>query len=183
MNKIKQKFLVDRIRKGDSESFREIYQTFSDRIYRFIFFRIPNETDAQDLLQETFLKLWDYLNNKKNEVTSLQALLYKIAKNLVASYYVKNQARLKEISIEEIEYKVGEDENLEQEIDIQINIKKVEQKLSQLKNPEHQEIVRLRFLDDLSHKQIAELLNKSEKNIGTTLHRAIKKLKEILDEE
>jgi len=183
MNKIKQKFLISRIRKGDSEAFREIYQIFSNRIYRFIFFRLPNESDAQDLLQETFLNLWDYLNNKEKEVKNLQALLYQIAKNLVANYYKNNDAKLSnEVSIEEIEYKVGESENLNQKIDIRISIKNIHQKLNKL-NPEHREIIKLRFLDDLSHKQIAQILNKTENNVRVLFHRALKELRIILKQE
>jgi len=110
-------------------------------------------------------------------------LLYQIAKNLVANYYKNNDAKLSnEVSIEEIEYKVGESENLNQKIDIRISIKNIHQKLNKL-NPEHREIIKLRFLDDLSHKQIAQILNKTENNVRVLFHRALKELRIILKQE
>src|SRR4030043_2349259 len=100
MNIIKEKLLVSRVRKDDSEAFREIYRIFADRIYRFIFFRLPNESDCQDLMQEAFIRVWGYLKNKDKEIKSLQALIYKITKNLIADYYRDRNAEA--INIEEV---------------------------------------------------------------------------------
>ena len=181
MNKLKEKILASRIRKGDHKAFKEIYHILADRIYRFIFFRVPNEDQAQDLLQETFFRLWNYAANGENEIRSLQGLTYKIAKNLIADYY-KNE--VPEIDLEEVSYKIEDkSKDMARDVDIKINVKKINQKLNQLKKTEYKEIIELRYLDELSHKEIAQILDKTESAVRTMLHRALKSLKEIIDNE
>lgn len=177
MNSLKQKILISRVRHGDQKAFKEIYQIFSDKIYRFIFFRLPDENDAKDLLQDTFLNLWNYLTTKKDkQIENLQAFIYKIAKNLIAGYY---QQRKQKIDLDKVAYKIGEeDESMIKEVDIEIRIKKVRQQLTILNNSQDREIIELKYLDELSHKEIAKILDKSEENVRVILHRAMKKLKE-----
>jgi len=108
MNSLKQKILINRVQHGDQKAFKEIYQIFSDKIYRFVFFRLPDENDAKDLLQDTFLNLWNYLITKKNKkIDNLQAFIYKIAKNLIAGYY---QQRKQKIDLDDVAYKTGEED-------------------------------------------------------------------------
>ncbi len=177
MNSLKQKILINRVQHGDQKAFKEIYQIFSDKIYRFVFFRLPDENDAKDLLQDTFLNLWNYLITKKNKkIDNLQAFIYKIAKNLIAGYY---QQRKQKIDLDDVAYKTGEeDESMVKEVDIKIRIKKVRRQLTVLDNSQDREIIELKYLDELSHKEIAKILDKSEENVRVILHRAMKKLKE-----
>ena len=183
MNSLKQKILIGRIRRGDSEAFKEIYQIFSDRIYRFIFFRLPSESDAKDLLQETFLNLWNYLTTKDKKIENLQAFIYKIAKNLIANYYRENKVKKGEIGLDDVDYKIGnEDEKMIKSVDIKIKIKKIREQLVNLGNDEYREIIELKYLDELSHKEIATILEKSEENVRVLLHRAMRKLKSRIND-
>lgn len=178
MNSLKQKILIGRIRKGDNEAFKEIYSIFSDKIYRFIFFRLPSENDAKDLLQETFLNLWNYITTKDKKIENLQAFIYKIAKNLIAGYYRERANKKDEIGLDDVEHKLGsEDEKLVKGVDIKIRITKVREQLINLKNEEYREIIELKYLDELSHKEIATILDKTEESVRVSLHRAMKKLK------
>lgn len=177
MNKIKEKFLINRTRKGDVEAFGEIYDEYIKKVYQFIFFRVPSKEIAQDLSHDVFVKLLDYIKNNDKEIHFLQALIYKIAKNSVADYY---RHRGDEVNIDEVIYKLGEDIGLEQKIDIKIDVVKIGKQLNKLKNPEHREIIILKHLDELSHKEIAQVLDKSEKAVRAMLYRALKELKNII---
>ena len=188
MNSLKQKILIDRVRRGDQKAFKEIYQVFSDRIYRFIFFRLPQEADAKDLLQETFLNLWNYLTDKdkqEKKIKNLQAFIYRIAKNLIAGYYRQRDGKQSNIDIEEVKYKLSDEkqDNFKKEIDLEIRVERVKEQLSILKNETYREVIQLKYLDELNHKEIAEILDKSEQSVRVTLHRAIKKLKEDIKNE
>jgi len=181
MNKLKEKILVVRVRNGDGEAFREVYKILSDRIYRFVFYRLPNADEAQDILQETFVRLWNYLINKNKDISSLQGLTYKIAKNLLADYYTKN--KIEEIDIKGVDYKIGEDSDVSSKMDIRISIKNVREKINKLDRDEYREVIELKFLDELSHKEIAEILDKTEPAVRTLLYRALKKLKKVISNE
>ncbi len=182
-NKIKEQILIFRIRKGDEGAFREIYKIFYDRIYRFVFFRVPNTQIAEDILQESFLITWnDYLKNKEKKIISVQALIYKIARNLINAYYRKN-SKAYIVDIEEVEYKLNDQNiSLDKEVDIKIDIKKLNQDLDKLSD-HYREIIELRYLDQLSLREIAKILNKTENNVGVLLSRALKKIKEITQNE
>jgi len=185
MNTLKSKILIKRVRKGDKTAFKEIYKHFSDRIYRFIFYRVPEKEIAEDLLQEIFLKVWNYIKDEKNLIENLQALIYKICRNTIIDYYRQNGNDFL-IDIEEVSYKIEDAKynknQKETEIDIQIDIKKIRLQLNKLKNPIFKEIIELRFLDELSYKEIAQVLEKTEKNVSVMLHRAISELKKIIEE-
>ena len=86
-------------------------------------------------------------------------------------------------NIDEMSYKLGEDVGMDKKIDIEIDIIKVTTQLNKLKVPEHREIIVLKYLDQLSHKEIAEIMDKSEQAVRALLHRALKALKEIARSE
>lgn len=178
MLKIKEKILLLRIRKKDRQAFGEIYNEYADQIYRFLYLRVP-PADCDDLLQETFLNLWNYLSDgHKKEVANLKALLYKIAKNIVASYHENSQPEQLDLEIAVTEEKHGLVSGVATEMDLQADMQKISQAMAALENELYREILEMHFLDQLSHQEIAAVI---EKDVGTTrvlLHRAIKKVKE-----
>ena len=68
--------------KDNSTIFGEAYDLYADAIYRHCFFRVYSKERAEELTQETFLKLWQYMNDG-NEIENIRALAYRIATNLV----------------------------------------------------------------------------------------------------
>lgn len=179
MNKVKQKILITRIRKGDEKAFREVYKFFADKIYRYIFYFIPDKESVSDILQETFLKIWNFITeNKDKKIDSLQALIFKTARNKVTDFCRSNPEAV--IDIQEIDYKISDDKSDKhiKDIEIQINIQEVKIKLTELTNPLYKEIIELRFLNEMSYKEIADIIGKTEKHVSVLLHRALKELRE-----
>lgn len=177
LNILKEKLLILKIRRGDTEAFRKIYKVFADKIYKFIYYRISNREASLELSQEVFLALWKYLRDKEKEIMSLSGLIYKIARNLINNYYDAN--KVMKIDLEEVEYKLGVSTDLDKEFDLKISIKELKSKLEVLESEEDRQIIELRFFDGLSHNEIAEIMGKSSGNVRVILHRALKKLKEI----
>jgi len=177
LNILKERLLILKIRRGDKEAFRKIHQIFADKIYKFIYYRISNREVSLELVQEVFLALWKYLRDKEKEITNLRALTYKIARNLINNYYDAN--KVYQVDLEEVEYKLGASEHLDQDYDLKITIKELREKLNALGSDEDKQIIELRFFDGLSHNEIAEIIGKSAGNVRVILHRALKKLKEV----
>lgn len=75
-NSLKNQYLLFRAKNKDPESFTKVYDLYVERIYRFIFFKVANPEDAQDLTSEVFLKTWQYINDGK-EVKNLNAFFIK----------------------------------------------------------------------------------------------------------
>lgn len=184
-NLFKNQYLLFRAKNKDPEAFSEIYDLYVERIYRFIFFKVANAEDAQDLTSEVFLKTWQYINDGK-EVKNLNAFFYKIARNLVIDYYRKKSLSQTNVSLE------NENENLEGQIkaaksetenlETKLAMEGVEKKLRELKD-EYREAIILHYVDELSIKEIAEVLDKKKGAVRVLLFRALNTLKDLMDEK
>ena len=169
--------LVDRAAGGDTEAFGSLYDIYADRIYRHIYYRTSNIEDARDLTQEVFVKAWQGLPKYKRTKTPFLGWLFTISHNRVIDYYrtKKDYAYLNnEIVMEDREKrpdKLVEDQFTQQEVRRAI-----------LKLPEdQQQVILMSFIEGFEYNEIAEALNKSEGNIRVIVHRALKRMREILD--
>jgi RNA polymerase sigma-70 factor, ECF subfamily len=191
MNKLKQNLLVKRCRQNDVEAFRQIYHFFLDRVHIFVSYRVGNLEDAQDLDQEIFVDLWKYLSESDKEVSNLQALVYKIAKNKISKYYQQRNLQ-KEISpqdrieLGQVKHQIKSDSNLEEDLQIKMMIEKIKKVIKKIDHRDYQEILELKYIDQLKTKEIAIMIGKTESSVRVSLHRAIKRLKkelEIIDKQ
>jgi len=158
--------------------FTQIYDDYVDRIYRFIFFKVNSEEIAQDLCSETFLRGWQSFN-KKQEIENPQAFLYQIARNLVIDHY-REKGRTQTVSAD---YALITDpgQDLERQALVNSDLDTIKLALTGLKD-NYQELVVWHYIDDLSISEIAKMLKKSEGAVRVTLHRALKSLRNNLEE-
>lgn len=181
--RLKEKFLLFRIwAKKDAAAFGELYDAYVNRIYRFIYFKVPTADIAEDLTSDVFLKAWQYLQEKR-DVVSLQALLYRVARSVVIDWYRKTAIERTNVSIDtemftEEHCDIGTDKLIK---DIQTKMD-VEFVLSQLKclKDEYREVIVMKYLDELSTNEIATALEKTNSNVRVLLHRATKALEEAV---
>lgn len=178
---ITEKYIAFRAINKDPEAFAQAYDLYVDQIYRFIFFKIPTAEEAQDLTSETFLKTWQYIIDG-NKVENLRALLYRIARNLIIDYYRKSR---NEVSIDEETPLLKEQDavvvdSVSDDVDLTIAKELVQKKLYDLKD-EYREVIILRHIEELSIKEIAEIIEKKPGAVRVTLYRAVHTLKTLID--
>lgn len=184
IGKIEEKLLLYKIKKSDREAFVKAYDLYVNQLYRFIYFKVGSREEAEDLCSAVFLKTWNYiLENSLEEHKTLKALLYKIARNLIIDNYRKNKNK-ETISLDgdqgvEI---IDQKPNAAKAMELKTDILVLETKLPELKD-EYREVIILRFVNELSIKEIADILDKSKGNIRVLIFRALKALKELLDNE
>ena len=170
------------ITKADSLAYGKLYDLYVAKIYRFIFLKVRTKEDAEDITNEVFLKTWQHITKNKEDteenIRSFSGLIYKIARNSIVDHYRKRSR--------ENENKLGLLENLSEKRDIlkqvEINqdIARTFQLLRKLKQ-EYQEVVLLRYTEELSIKEISVIIGKKPTAIRVTLHRALKKLKQLAE--
>jgi len=184
-NSIQAQYLIFKARNKDPEAYSQVYDLYVDKIYRFIFFKVNNQEEAQDITSEVFLKTWHYIIDGK-EIKNLNALFYKIARNLVIDYYRK--ASQKDISLEDLV--AGADSlkpdkelihNSQDNLDNKIQLEKIQDKLLGLKE-EYREVIILRFVEGLSINEIAEIVAKKNGAVRVILFRALNALRELMGE-
>ncbi len=175
--RIEEKLLVYKVvTNKDTEAFAKLYDFYVEPIYRFVFFKLSNKEDAEDITSEVFLKTWDYLIEKSRDVTSFRQLVYRIARNRVVDVY-RERARKTECSID-LAQNVIIGNDLRQEIEAEEERQDLLKAIKKLKN-EYQEVLQLRYIEGLPVKDIAAILDISGTNVRVIIYRATKKLKEF----
>lgn len=161
-------------RNNASINFSDIYDKYIDKIYRFVFLKVSSEPIAQDITSETFTRTLEYINkNSSIDIENIQAFLYKTANNGVIDYY--RQKSRQNIPLNDFHVRDVSSATPEQNAQI-IMIKDALQKLE----GEHADVVMWHYVEDLSIKEIAEILDKPEGTIRVMLHRGLKELRRYL---
>jgi len=178
MLRIFEKILIQQIKKGDEQAFAQFYNTYKTKIYSFIYFKVSSKEKADDLVNDTFLKVYRYLQNDDKEVENFQALLYKTARNLVIDFY---RTRKQNVSLDAIS-EIASKEDINQKVDNKLDVEKIAKAIQQLSD-DYREIVILRFIDGLNFNEISHSTGKSLGSCRMLAHRGIKKIKEIIDKQ
>lgn len=179
--KINEKILLYKVRtKKDPEAFGQLYDIYIDKIYRFVYFKINSKEDTEDITSAVFLKVWSYLiEHSEKEINSFSGLVYRTARNTVIDFY-RSRAIHKEYPIDMLE-DVGENDKNLYRIEVNQGIEKIMKDIKKLKY-EYQEVVTLKYIDELEISEIAEILDRSQTNIRVIIHRAMKKLKSFQED-
>ncbi|MEK7630035.1 MAG: sigma-70 family RNA polymerase sigma factor [Patescibacteria group bacterium] len=171
--------IVKKAKKGDDKAFGELYDTYMPRIYRFIFLKVKRKQDAEDLSHQVFLSAWQNIQSYEFRGFPFSSWLYRIAGNAVIDYYRtwKNNASLDNMP----EDYFSENPELAKNVDAVMDIQFVKTFLHKLES-DQQNVLIMKFVDDLSNKEIAEALGKKEGAVRVIQHRALKQLKKYIDE-
>lgn len=185
MNIFKEKILFSRLKNKDKEAFVRAYDLHVDDIYRFIFFKVGNKEEAQDLSSIVFLKAWNHIQtNTLKDFKTLKSLLYKIARNAIIDHYRENRkTNITSIDNEATPVDVIDDgQDLAKTIENAFEFSLVEKRLVELKD-EYREIIILRFIEELSITEIAKILSKTKGNVRILTYRALKALRDLMEKK
>ena len=157
------------------EAFLRAYDDFSDAIFRHCYFRVYDRERAKDLTQEVFTRVWEYIA-RGSEIRNMRPFLYRVANNLI----IDESRKKKEISLDMLHEK-GFEPSIEETGKIQRNLD-AKSALSFVHKLEdiYREIMVMKFIDDLSLKEIAGILGLSENVVSVRIHRGTKRLMEII---
>lgn len=165
--------LIQRAKLGEKEAFGKLYELYVDRLYRYCFFRVGNNRElAEDLVQSSFIKAWEKIDTFKKG--SFQAWLYTITRNTLVDHIRSDKQN---VSIDETF--ADEKQELEEHVHKKMEVEKVMKAVKYLTD-EQQELIILKFIEDLSNKEIAKILGKKEDAIRAMQYRALQELRKIL---
>jgi len=160
---------------GEKE-FLEAYEKYADAIYRHCYFRVYDKDAAQDLTQETFIKTYNYLQEGK-EIKNIKSFLYRVAVNLIIDASRKKTAvTLDEVKEKEVSKRLN---SIEGEFIRAFEVKQIISLLDQL-DEKYRQVIVLRYIDELSPKEIAAALGQTTSVISMRLNYALKKMKELV---
>lgn len=158
------------------KTFLEAYEAHNDAIFRFCIIKLRNHDSALDITQDTFVKTWEYLAEGK-QVKNIRAFLYQVARNLIIDHIRKKKSYSLDHIVESgIDFGFDAADRWEDHIDGE----KVLQELGTLLKKKDHDTLIMRFVEDMTITEIAEILDEKENTISVRIHRALKKLEEIL---
>ena len=161
---------------GDADAFSYIYERNVTRIYNYIFYRIGSEADAEDLTARVFHRAFGRIDKYQEKGVPFTAWLYRIAHNLTANWYRDTQRR-KEISLEEHVDIPHHGDLPEREME-RTQEKEMLLKAIRRLPPERQQLILLKYLEDLSNGDIALIMGRTEGAIKSLYHRSLLSLRE-----
>ena len=169
--------------KTDPAAFGELYLRYVERIYNYIYFRTSSIKDAEDLTEKVFFKALSNIKSYRHMGLPFSAWLYRIAHNLVANYY-QDRARKPEIALDDVSAQAFVQSDHQPEAQV-VKILEIENLLSIIHKlaPIRQELLILKFVDQLSNAEIGKILRKSEGAIKSLYHRTLLELREIMSSE
>lgn len=171
------KSIVNRWLKGEKEAFGELYDYYIDNLYRFIFYKVKDDQDVEDLVEIAFIKVFENKNSFNPKKSSFGTWLYNIARNTVIDFY-----RTKK-DTDEIPESMSETggQELKDKVDGGINSALLKEALSKV-SEKHRELVIFRFIEELSYAEVASILKKKEGTIRVMQYRALNELQDVLKE-
>ncbi|MDO8429824.1 MAG: RNA polymerase sigma factor [bacterium] len=175
-----EKSYIKEAMRGNKEAFGLLYDHYLPKIYRFIFLKVTNKKETEDLCHEVFLSAWQNIHNYRHKGFPFSSWLYQIAKNAVIDFYrtSKKNLQIEMVDEELLKFDSQNPENLNTILELE----KVRKIISSLK-PDYQDVLIMKFIEDLSHEEIAVALDKSEGAVRLIQYRALKELKSIYENE
>ena len=178
--KDEEQLLIQKAKNGESAAFGQLYDRYLPQIYRFVFLKVGRKQDAEDIAQQVFASAWQNVNRFEFKGFPFSSWLYRIASNAVIDYYRTYKTN---IDIEQVpEDLFSEHMSDDERIDAAMNVRVVRAALATLEQ-DQQSVLLMKFVDELSNKEIADALQKTEGAIRVIQHRALKQLKAKLDEQ
>ena len=158
--------------------FMKAYSELADPIFRHCYFRVYDKERARELMQESFMKTWQYLLKGK-EIKNMKAFLYRVANNLIIDLSRKK----KESSLDDL-MEDGFDPGFsdEDKIIAQVDVQQIKPFLDKIE-PMYREAVLMRYIDDLSPREISQVIGESENVVSVRIYRGIKQIKQLLQDE
>jgi RNA polymerase sigma-70 factor (ECF subfamily) len=171
-----EKQLVKQAQAGDKEAVSMLYQAYEQSVFQYVYYRVESRQIAEDITAEVFLRMIRGLPGYQDQGVPFGAWLFRIAATRIADFYREN----KKVTLTLIsDDQRSDDTDPFDRLDQQEERKHLQQALQELP-ADYQNVLILRFMKNLSHAEVAAILEKPEATVRNLQHRALKALGEIL---
>jgi RNA polymerase sigma-70 factor (ECF subfamily) len=171
--------VIERARSGDRQAFAELYDTHVDAVYRYVLYRVREPSDAEDITADVFTRAFANIHRYRWQGKSFLAWLYTIGRNAVTD------RRRRERPTVELENAYGLAADGRTAHEHAVLGEQVDALRGAVKHltTEQQEVLLLRFVENMSSRQVANVLGKNEGAIRALQFRALGRLRKILTAE
>lgn len=173
-----QELLLERARQAEPEALAELYDQYVDRIYAYIYHRVGQTEVAEDLTGQVFMRMLEAIGAGHPWRTSFTGWLYRIAHNLVIDFYRRRQ-RATFVELDDAAPIHATDGDPLRAAELRLESQRVRKALQML-TEEQSQVITLRFLEEFSIAEVAEMMGKTEGAIKALQYRAVLTLKRVM---
>lgn len=165
-------------KQSQNKQILEAYEEHSDEIFRFCLLKLRNRENALDIVQDTFIKTWEYINDG-NKVRQIRPFLYKTAYNLIVDFSRKKRMLSLE-SVVNLDTDLGEDklESIVDSIDGKLAMKLLDELTDH-----YRDIIEMKYIHGMTLDEIAKATGKRKQTISVQIHRAENTLRDLYKEK
>src|SRR5690348_13516465 len=171
--------LAQRASQHDQEAFAQLYHAYVEKIYKYIYYKVGNPCEAEDLCEQVFLKAWEAIGRYRWCGYPFSSWLYKLAHNLVVDHY---RTRRDLVPLNDVVLTPEDGNDPEQALHVAVETAELKAAISQLTG-EQKQVIALKFIEGYKNNEIAEMMNKKEGAIRALQYRALRSLQTILEAE
>jgi len=169
---IDEQLLIERCQNGNLKYFSEIYDLYVKKIYEFIYFKTHHKQITEDLTSQTFLKSLENIQKYNSEKGKFSSWLYAIARNAVIDHY---RTQKHDLNIDDA-WDISSDDDIILDTENKEKLKRLKLRLKKLTS-DQRDVMILRVWNDMSYKEISEIIGKSEANCKMIFSRATEKIR------
>ncbi len=172
--------LAQRASQHDPAAFAQLYNAYVEKIYKYIYYKVGNAPDAEDLCEQVFLKAWEAIGRYTWCGYPFSSWLYKLAHNIVVDHY-----RTKRDALPLSDILSTSDEPIvdpEAALNLTLDAAELADAIAQLTG-EQRQVIALKFIEGYDNSEISYMLNKKEGAIRALQYRALRSLQGILEAE
>ena len=163
-----------------SSEFKLLVMPYSSRLYRMAFRLMNSREEAEDIVQEVYIKLWGMRNELPN-YNSIEALSVRITRNLCLDHLRRKKVNHEALKVEKLKaegYTITPSEQLEKKEEAEV----IQILIAALPEPQRS-LVHLRHLEGKEYEEIAEMVNMNVNAIRVSISRARKQMREMLEKQ
>ena len=168
--------LLHKAQRGDRSAFSDFYLRFQATVYLEVYAIVRSASEADDITSETFLRAWNAIHKFEDRGFSIEAWLKTIGRNLALTYMKR---RRQECTGQELEQLVDPALLPEEYVETEVESATVREALLGLPEIQRQ-VLTMRFYQDLTYRQVADVVGKPEGTVRVIQHRALRSLKDLL---
>ena len=178
--------LLERAKRHDTAALDRLYQLYIEKVYRYIWYRVGDQATAEDLAMDVFVRLVEHIEGfripSQQQVAAFSAWLFRIAGNLVNDHHRKRMRTDRYVESKHNELNWTSVDAFDRDLRHMATQDQLRKALAQL-NDSQRDVLYYRYVADLSSKQTASAMKKSESAIKALQHRALESLRRALGVE
>jgi RNA polymerase sigma-70 factor (ECF subfamily) len=172
--------LIQLAKDGSADAFGELYERHAQSVFRFIYAHLDSRQDAEDLMDDVFLRVWNSLSGYREKGVPFIAFLFRIARNGIIDHYRRSKQTKQTTSIEELPLRDWQPEPGES-VMTAMEHQEVRLVLERLRE-DYRTVLVLRFLSELTPDETAQVMGRTTGAIRVLQHRALMAMRELLEE-